>query len=278
MHAFDIILVLSLGSAVGMAGYIAGSFFLMRGYTEARSWSASFRAALWETFWVILTQPLLPLYFFIGRRMGRGDGQPVVFIHGYMQNRVNFLGLARALTKAHLGPLYGFNYPFTSDIVASAKRLARFVEGVRKETGRPQVDLVAHSLGGLVALEYIHSDEGRASVRRCITVASPHAGVKFSGPMIGVSGTQMRKGGPYLKEREERIVGIPTLSIFSAHDNIVYPPATSALAARGGTDFEVRELGHLAILFAPVVAAEVTRFLGAPPAVEVASEKSAPGV
>jgi pimeloyl-ACP methyl ester carboxylesterase len=264
MHAFQIFVVVFSASALGIFGYVAGSFALMRGYTEKRGFAASFRAALRETFWVLLTQPILPLYFFFGRRMGRGDGQPVVFIHGYMQNRVNFLGLARALTRARVGPLYGFNYPFTSDIVESAKRLARFVEGVCKETGNAQVDLVAHSLGGLVALEYMHSKEGLSCVRRCITVASPHAGVKWRGPVLGVSGGQMRQGGGYLKEREQRVLGIPTLSIFSAHDNIVYPPATSALAARGGVDFEVRDLGHLAILFAPEVATEVARFLLAP--------------
>ena len=274
MHAFYFFLAVFAATALGIFGYVAGSFFLMRGYTEHRDWSASFRAALRETFWVFLTQPLLPLYFFFGRRMGRGDGHPVVFVHGYMQNRVNFLGLARALTRAHVGPLYGFNYPFTSDIVESAKRLARFVEVVCRETGKSQVDLVAHSLGGLVALEYMHSDEGRAIVRRCITVASPHAGVTWRGPVIGLAGTQMRQGGVYLKERAERVLGIPTLSIFSTHDNIVHPPATSALAARGGVDFEVRDLGHLAILFAPEVAAEVTRFLRAPGG----AEKNATGV
>ena len=274
MHALQTVALVFTASMVVVFGYVAGSFFFMRAHTEARGLAASFRAALRETFWVILTQPLLPLYFFVGRRMGRGDGQPVVFIHGYLQNRVNFLGLARALTRAKVGPLYGFNYPFTSDIVASAKRLARFVEDVCRETGRPQVDLVAHSLGGLVALEYMHSDQGMACVRRCVTVASPHAGVTWRGPVLGLSGTQMRQGGGYLKERAERVLGIPTLSIFSTHDNIVHPPTTSALAGRGGIDFEVRDLGHLAILFAPEVATEVTRFLGAPGG----SEKNAAGV
>lgn len=96
----------------------------------------------------------------------------------------------------------------------------------------------------------------------------------WRGPVLGLSGTQMREGGVYLKERAERILGIPTLSIFSSHDNIVHPPATSALAGRGGVDFEVRDLGHLAILFAPEVATEVARFLGA----EGAPEKSVAGV
>ena len=61
---------------------------------------------------------------------------------------------------------------------------ARFVEAVCAETGAAQVDLVCHSLGGVVALEYIH-DAGAKRVRRCVTVASPHAGVAWKGPILG---------------------------------------------------------------------------------------------
>ena len=53
MHAFDVFLIVFFASTIGVFGYVAGSFFLMRGYTEARGWSASLRAALRETFWVI---------------------------------------------------------------------------------------------------------------------------------------------------------------------------------------------------------------------------------
>src|SRR4051812_37751578 len=147
----------SLALAVGIAVYVLGSFFIMRAHTDPRPWGMALRAALRETFWVVLTQPLLPLWYLVGRRMGNrnGGGIPVIFVHGYFQNRVDFLGFARAFAKAHDAPLYGINYPWTDLVPRNAKRLARFIEAVCNETGAPQVDLVCHSLGGLVALEYI---------------------------------------------------------------------------------------------------------------------------
>ena len=59
---------------------------------------AALRAMAHEAFWVVLTQPLLPLFYVVGRRMGGApDGVPILLIHGYTQNRVNFLRIARAL-------------------------------------------------------------------------------------------------------------------------------------------------------------------------------------
>jgi len=54
---------------------------------------------------------------------------------------------------------------------------------------------------------------------------------------------------------------LPTLSIFSTHDNIVHPKETSHLVRRGGRDVEVEGIAHLSILFSPVVAEHVASFL-----------------
>jgi triacylglycerol lipase len=195
-------------------------------------------------------------------------------VHGYTQNRANFLGIARALEAAKIAPLFGFNYPWTARVEGNARRLAQFVERVARETGRPHVSLVAHSMGGLVCLEYMHTTEGAARVRKCVTIASPHAGIAWRGPVIGASGAQLRAAGEYLRDRKGRKIVVPTLSIYSTHANLVHPPATSALAARGGFDHAVGELGHLSILFDAAVASEVVRFLAAG-AAEYAPEQSA---
>ncbi len=60
-----------------------------------------------------VSQPLMPLFYAVGRRMGSGSGDvPVVCVHGYMQNRVDFVALARQLERSGAGPIYGFNYPW----------------------------------------------------------------------------------------------------------------------------------------------------------------------
>ena len=253
-----------LAVAIGIVGYVALSYAFMLAHVQRRRMSVLLREALRELGWAVLTQPVMPFFYLAGRRLSRGRGPvPIVAVHGYMQNRVDFLRIAGACGRAGLGPVYGFNYPWFGSIRANADRLARFVDEVRRETGAPQVDLVAHSLGGLVAMEFVHHDGG-SRVRRAVTVASPHAGVAWRGPIVGACGPEMRVGCEFLLERAERAVPVPCLSVYSTHDNIVHPPQTSALARRGGVDRAVEDVGHLAILFHRDTVRAVVSFLSVP--------------
>ncbi len=252
------VLAVLLGAALI---YLVGSFFLMARYVSPRPGQRQL-AAMWrELYYVLITQPIIPLYFFIGRRLGPGDGLPVIFIHGYFQNRADFVWLAKQFRKASMGPLYGFNYPWFDSVDRNVPRLARFVERVCAETGATRVTLVAHSLGGLVSLEYAHSATGQSRVANCITIGTPHAGVKWRGPILGKVARELREGGEFTVERRERAVITPTLSVYSTHDNIVHPPATSELAGRGGTDVAIDGLGHLSLLYSPEVARVLIDFI-----------------
>jgi pimeloyl-ACP methyl ester carboxylesterase len=236
--------------------YLIGSFSLM--FASVSVWPGQSHAAsmLRELYYVLITQPLIPLYFFIGRTFGDGDGTPVIFVHGYFQNRADFWWMARQFRKASKGPLYGFNYPWFDSVDRNVPRLARFIERVCAESGAEKVTLVAHSLGGLVCVEYAHGPNGQRRVAHCITVGTPHAGVKWRGPILGKVANELREG-EFHTERRDRPVITPTLSVYSTHDNIVHPPTTSALASRGGRDVAVDGLGHLSLLYSP----EVTRTL-----------------
>lgn len=281
----------ALGTLVvglGILVYLFGSFALMRAHATARGFRASLRALLREAFWVVVTQPLLPLFYFIGRRLdgrarsvkeGGFEGPPIVLVHGYMHNRVGFLGLARALAKRGRGPLYAINYPWFESIERNAERLSRFVDEVRAETQSPRVDVVCHSMGGLVAMEMIHrrsieahGDASKLPVRRCVTIATPHAGVNWRGPILGSGGASLRRGSKLLTQHADYKLSVPVLSIYSSHDNIVFPALTSQLAVRGGRDVEVPEVAHLSILFSSQVADATVRFLAEPDPARAAGE------
>ncbi len=256
---------LAAAVALGIAVYVLGSFFLMRGHAEARPLGVSGRELLRELFWAGVTQPFIPLFYLIGARLGRGarGGVPIVFVHGYMQNRIDFVYLARVLGKRGLGPMYGFNYPWFSSIPRNAERLDAFVRRVCAETKSDLVDLVCHSMGGLVAMEMMRreADAQRLRVRRCVTIASPHGGVVWRGPIIGFEGASMRKGSKLLEAHAAAKLAVPTLSVYSSHDNVVHPKETSSLVVRGGRDVVVDGVAHLAILFSPHVAQHVADFL-----------------
>lgn len=268
-HLFQVVGIVAGGVvgalAIGIAVYVLGSFALMLGHTPQRPFGVSFRELVREILFSALTQPLLPLYYLLGRRMGGAkEGTPIVLVHGYMQNRVGFLGLARALRKRGLGPIYAINYPWFASLAGNAKRLDRFIARVCEETHKDSVDLVCHSMGGLVAMEMLR-DEARKDalkVRRVVTIATPHAGVMWKGPMIGIGATNLRRGSKLLEAHATYSIAVPCLSIYSTHDNIVHPKETSSLVKRGGKDFEVEGPTHLAILFNPIVLREVGAFLG----------------
>jgi hypothetical protein len=54
---------------------------------------------------------------------------------------------------------------------------------------------------------------------------------------------------------------VPALSIYSAHDNLVYPVTTSMIQGSGASNLEVDNLGHLAVLFDRRVGDAVCEFL-----------------
>jgi len=107
----------------------------------------------------------------------------------------------------------------------------------------------------------MHSASGVARVAECITVGTPHGGVKWRGPILGRAGRELREGAPFVRERQSRQVPAPTLSVYSTHDNIVHPPSTSELASRGGRDLAVDGHGHLSLLYSREVADALIGFI-----------------
>ncbi len=267
--------LLTLAFVGGAALYVAATYAFAHRHAP-RGARAALRDMARELAWTVAVQPLLPIYWLFGRRMSgvlRGDAaahlRPVVLVHGYAQNRGDFVSIARALRRRGFAHVFGFNYPWLSSIGANAARLRRFVDEVCEECGATQVDLVCHSMGGLVAMQYLHGEKGGARVARCVTIATPFRGVRWRGPLLGQSAADLRRGfafpalAPAGAAPDAPPEGAPTrmLSIYSRHDNVVHPVDTSSLAAAGGRDLDAGTMGHLAILFDPAVAEAVATFL-----------------
>jgi len=103
---------------------------------------------------------------------GRGP-RPIILLHGYAMNRANFFTLAYRLRAAGLGPVFGFEYWTLGRIAAGARQLGWFVDEVRAETGATEVDVIGHSMGGVVARYYVTFAGGDPFVKNVITLGSP---------------------------------------------------------------------------------------------------------
>ncbi|KKR44438.1 MAG: PGAP1 family protein [Candidatus Moranbacteria bacterium GW2011_GWC1_45_18] len=72
--------------------------------------------------------------------------------------------------------LFTFPYEWRDSNVSNAVKLKDKIQEIKNQTGFPKVDIVAHSMGGLLARQYIESDDYQDDVRQLITVATPHLG------------------------------------------------------------------------------------------------------
>jgi triacylglycerol esterase/lipase EstA (alpha/beta hydrolase family) len=195
----------------------------------------------------------------------RGKGpRPVIVLHGYAMNRANFLVLAHRLARAGLGPIFGFEYWTLGRVAASARQLGWFVDEVRRETGAREVDLVGHSMGGVVARYYVAIAGGDPVVKNLVTLGSPHAGSDISQLSIGHSQTELALGSRLL----ERLATAPApahtrvTAIWSRADALV--PGARQLALPGADVVMYDDLGHVALLGSRRVAGEIARRLAAP--------------
>jgi len=183
--------------------------------------------------------------------------RPIVVLHGYAMNRANFVLLARRLAAVGLGPIYGFEYWTLGRVAAGARQLGWFVDQVREATGSDEVDIVGHSMGGVVARYYVAFGGGDARVRNLVTLGSPHAGTDVSAVGIGHASKELIAGSQLLTRlgASPAPVHARLTTILSEADALV--PARSQPPIVGAERIVYPDLGHVALLGSRRVARDV---------------------
>lgn len=249
-------------AAVSHAMMMSGLYPLVPHALRRRERRASLRTVLAE--WAIsaalsVARPVgfLPLP---GSRT-RGP-RPIIVLHGYAQNRAIFVPLACALRRAGLGPIYGFEYWTLGRVAAGARQLGWFIDEVRERTGAAEVDLVGHSMGGVVARYYAAIAGGDAVVRNLVTIGSPHGGTTFSKLGVGHVTRELVLGSQLCR----RLAAAPPLrhakltSIWSLDDALV--PGGLQPVIPGAEILMYEALGHVALLGSRRVAQAIVERLG----------------
>jgi len=125
-----------------------------------------------------------------GRFAGRNFYQPII------ETLENIGGFERAKAGRSVDPggrhYYVYAYDWRLDNVESARGLSRLIEQIRADHGRPdmKVDIIAHSMGGMIARYYLRYGEvdatvdnsfpvnyhGESRVRRIVILGTPSMG------------------------------------------------------------------------------------------------------
>ena len=237
--------VRAVGRALGAAGaYVGGSI------------ADGYRAIDPDVTRHVLQIPLLG-YSLIGAREATiealpDDGHPpLVFVHGLGGSRGDFLLMARYL--AFLGRRRSYRIHFDADhgVAERAAALAATVRRVLAVNDAARVDIVAHSLGGVVArlvlLDYGLEDR----VRTLVTLGAPLAGTypaRYGNTPIlrdlrpdSALMTRLR-GAPWP-------TAVRGVSFWSRNDLFVLPPESAA--AEGTEQIDATPATHYSYLVHP---------------------------
>jgi len=221
--------------------------------------AASLRLFIGEVLAVAASWPLIAFHRLIIRDpVAQPVAHPVILVHGVLVNDGVWFSMRRRLVQRGVCGIYTHNYgPPYQSIEHFARQLADRIEQVRAATGAKQVTLVCHSMGGLVARTYVR-DFGAGHVERIVTIGTPHHGSVLAWMYFGRCLAQMRPGNAWLDElnRDERSrQPAPIVSIWSRHDSMVAPQASSELA--GAENSALTGVGHNALLLNDAVQAKV---------------------
>jgi pimeloyl-ACP methyl ester carboxylesterase len=143
-------------------------------------------------------------------------------------------------------PVFAFPYDWRMDVRDTATRLGRFVDEVIARTkllkhyagaNALQVDLVGHSMGGLVITEYLAARGRRSRVGKVVTIGTPYLGsieaiVKMTTGMSLITGPEPRE-----REREAARV---TPALYQ-----LFPSYRGAIADRTGRDVDIFDCRHM---------------------------------
>jgi pimeloyl-ACP methyl ester carboxylesterase len=199
----------------------------------------------------------------------RPEHPPVLLLHGFIDNRSVFVLLRRSLRRHGRRQVEALNYsPLTCDIRAAAALLGRHIEEICERTGHERIDVVGHSLGGLIARYYVQRLGGDARVRTLVTLGTPHSGTRAI-PLMTVHPIvrQMRPDSAVIEEltRPAPHCGTRFISFWSDLDQLMIPLETARIDHPDllTRNVMVSGIGHLALPVHSAVATAVRRELAA---------------
>ena len=212
------------------------------------------------------------------RWAGGGAGEaPVVLLPGFCAPTRSLVALERRIERK-LGrpvvrlPLATGRLLLQIDVRRSAEQADALLARLEREHPFAHVDVVGHSLGGLVAAYWLKRIDRGRRIRRVVTLGTPHAGAplaRVGALLLGFVSRalwQMIPGSSLLRELERQPVptGSELIAIASRDDAVV--PASSARAAIAPRQrsLELARVGHAELLLSRVAFGLVATALAAP--------------
>ena len=187
------------------------------------------------------------------------DGRrPVVFVHGLGGARGNFLPMRSYFRVMGRGRTYAVGFEAGVPVEALAARLADYLREVIAANGLGEgrvIDVVAHSMGGVVTRLALEDPSLAERVATVVTLGTPHHGTwaaRYAGSDPAV---QLRPDAPAVERLRAQWEGRATRSlprlvcVWSRADVLMLPAETARV--EGAECVELEGFSHSAFLLRP---------------------------
>jgi triacylglycerol esterase/lipase EstA (alpha/beta hydrolase family) len=181
---------------------------------------------------------------------------------GYLNNSIILIYFGNYLKRANLGSIYTINLknPFRS-IEEYSKKVKERIDELFKE-GIKEVDLVGHSMGGLVCLYFALKCEYKVKLKKIVCIGTPFEGTKTAFYGFGKCAKQMRYHSLFVKKLKRDILEDKRFKIYCVAtklDQIVIPFDSAILEKK--ENLVINDLGHASLIFSKRVAKRAALWL-----------------
>ena len=179
---------------------------------------------------------------------------PILLVHGIIDNHAIFTVMERALRRRGFQTLSAYDYGLlTRDIPRAAVRLGDAIEKLCVATGYERIQVIGHSLGGLIARYYVQRLAGDRHVHTLVTLGTPHQGTQlaWAAPLLPLV-RQLTPNSSVIQQLAEPAPGCRTrfVAFYSDIDHLIVPSRNARL---DHPDLDVRNIavrgvGHLSMV------------------------------
>lgn len=188
-----------------------------------------------------------------------GSGPSCVFIHGLYASAGVFRPLRGALKQSLDCSSHSFSYRPGPGLVELGVRLEKLISRIQADR---EIVLIGHSLGGLLACDYVSRPDHDDRVCATISLAAPFRGSVRHFLVPGAAGRDVAPGAADLRRLSlgtGRPTSLPHLSLLAAEDEMIEAGAYPSF----GEQRLIPRVGHNGILFHPEVRESVVRWVRA---------------
>lgn len=161
---------------------------------------------------------------------------PVLVVPGWFETGRDLAAMRIRLRAAGWPASHVASVTFADPVggnVEHARELATAVRELMDASGSEQVDIIAHSMGGLATRRFLRDGDDASAVRRVVFLGTPHDGTWSAYLAWGDGRDEMMPGSPFLDSLNALPSvpdGVEALTVRTPIDTHVLPGTSATLA------------------------------------------------